>query len=97
MVWPWAARTPIDRRICIGRDPEFSPFARQLWADPRISRRHAELAPEAGAVIVRDLGSSNGTYIGETPIPYGGSVRLAANAEVRFGTSLAVRLVFGSA
>jgi adenylate cyclase len=31
--------------------------------DPTISRRHAEVALERGKVLVRDLGSSNGTYV----------------------------------
>ncbi|MGH7720957.1 MAG: adenylate/guanylate cyclase domain-containing protein [Gemmatimonadaceae bacterium] len=31
--------------------------------DPTISRRHAELRPGDGGVQVRDLGSSNGTYV----------------------------------
>jgi predicted component of type VI protein secretion system len=31
--------------------------------DPTISRRHAELQLAAGGVLVRDLGSSNGTFL----------------------------------
>src|SRR5690348_13671587 len=31
--------------------------------DPTISRRHAELACATGGVTVRDLGSSNGTFV----------------------------------
>ncbi len=31
--------------------------------DPTISRKHAELAPTAGGVRVKDLGSSNGTFL----------------------------------
>jgi adenylate cyclase len=31
--------------------------------DPTISRRHAELTSDGGAVVVRDLGSSNGTFV----------------------------------
>jgi adenylate cyclase len=31
--------------------------------DPTISRRHAELVSEAGGITVRDLGSSNGTFL----------------------------------
>jgi hypothetical protein len=94
LVWPWGAGTPIDRVLKVGRDPEFSPFARQLWADPRISRQHAELEPAADGIVLRDLGSSNGTYIGDKPLAYCGSVLLRADVQLQFGTNLAVKLVF---
>jgi hypothetical protein len=94
LIWPWGASTAVDRVLRIGRDPEFSPFARQLWADARISRRHAELDPQAQSVLLRDLGASNGTYIDDQPLAYGGSVLLSADAALTFGTNLAVKLVF---
>jgi hypothetical protein len=94
LLWPWGASTAVDRVLRIGRDPEFSPFARQLWADARISRRHAELEPQAGSVLLRDLGASNGTYVADKPLPYAGSVLLGADATLQFGTNLAVKLVF---
>ena len=94
LVWPWGASTPIDRLLRVGRDPEFSPFARQLWADPRISRRHAELEPAAQGVIVRDLGSSNGTYVADQPVAYCGEILLSQDSNLQFGTNLAVKLVF---
>src|SRR6476620_1297259 len=31
--------------------------------DPTISRRHAEITSDGGEVVVRDLGSSNGTFV----------------------------------
>jgi len=94
LIWPWGAGTPIDRVLKVGRDPEFSPFARQLWADPRISRQHAELEPAADGIVLRDLGSSNGTYIGDKPLAYCDSVLLRGDVQLQFGTNLAVKLVF---
>jgi hypothetical protein len=94
LIWPWGASTPIDRPLRIGRDPEFSPFARQLWADPRISRRHAEVAPEAAAVIVRDLGSSNGTFVGERSVASGSAIVVHHDELLQFGNNLSVKLVF---
>jgi hypothetical protein len=94
LVWPWGGCTPIDRVLRIGRDPEFSPFARQLWADPRISRRHAEVEPGPEGIVVRDLGSSNGTYVGDRPVPQRGSMLLGDDVQLRFGTNLTVKLVF---
>jgi adenylate cyclase len=50
--------------------------------DPTISRRHAELVPTANGVTVKDLGSSNGTFINGTKVTEG---TLAANDSVTFG------------
>jgi len=94
LVWPWGATTLIDRTLKIGRDPAYSTFARQLWADPRISRRHAEIEPAADALLLRDLGSSNGTYIGDDLLPARSSIRITSDIQLRFGTDLAVKLVF---
>jgi diguanylate cyclase (GGDEF)-like protein len=48
----------------IGRAPEC-----HLQLDnPGISRRHAELRVDADAVVIADLGSSNGTYVNETRV-----------------------------
>jgi adenylate cyclase len=50
--------------------------------DPTISRRHAELTSRGDQVEVRDLGSSNGTWINGSRIASG---RLLANDSVTFG------------
>ena len=44
---------------------------RLVLADRSVSRRHAELAAEEGAWVVRDLGSTNGTAIDGHPVPEG--------------------------
>ncbi len=50
--------------------------------DPTISRRHAELRLIKGAVAVRDLGSSNGTFINGTRVTEG---VVEPNDSVTFG------------
>jgi adenylate cyclase len=50
--------------------------------DPTISRRHAELTARGDVVEVRDLGSSNGTWINGSRIAAG---RLLPNDSVTFG------------
>ncbi len=50
--------------------------------DPTISRRHAELRAVKGGVQVRDLGSSNGTFINGTRITEG---MIEPNDSVTFG------------
>ncbi|MCC6533632.1 MAG: FHA domain-containing protein [Burkholderiales bacterium] len=94
LVFPWGSTLRLDHTVRIGRDPEFSPLARQLWADPRISRRHAELEPTGKGILLRDLGSSNGTYVGDEPLPFNGAALLDEDVQLHFGSNLAVKLVF---
>jgi pSer/pThr/pTyr-binding forkhead associated (FHA) protein/tetratricopeptide (TPR) repeat protein len=71
-----------DRKAIVGRDA-----AAELSIDnDSVSRRHAELRMEAGAVwVVRDLDSSNGTFVNGTKVKHGLDVRLKAGDKVRFG------------
>ena len=59
------ARFPIEHNITtIGRDPESD-----IWLnDPTISRRHAVIHRHGGRFLVRDSGSTNGTFIQRTRI-----------------------------
>src|SRR3984957_17028389 len=50
--------------------------------DPTISRRHAELVAGDDGVEVRDLGSSNGTYLNGARIE---TARLASGDVISFG------------
>jgi hypothetical protein len=51
--------------------------------DSRVSRRHAEVFIEGGTWVVRDLGSSNGTYVNGERI--GRMTELEVDDELRFG------------
>jgi|GEM_PF-1113865 len=63
-----------------------------VLADDQVSRRHAELRNEAGAWYVRDLDSSNGTFVNgrrlaadeRVALQPGDRIRLGAHTEVRF-------------
>ena len=50
--------------------------------DPTISRRHAEVECDDDGVALRDLGSSNGTFVNGARVE---SARLAPNDLVTFG------------
>lgn len=84
----------VDHRIAIGRDSEYSSFANHLRADCKISRRHASIEPTPTGIIIRDMGSSNGTYVDDQPLGYTGSRIVPHDAVLKFGTDLAVELVF---
>jgi S1-C subfamily serine protease len=51
--------------------------------DARAARRHAELAPAEGGLVLRDLGSANGTLVDGAPVS--GDVRLAGGEEIVIG------------
>lgn len=69
----------------IGRSTEALPFT-----DQTISRRHAELTPSAGTWWLRDLRSSNGTFVNGAPVL--DVVQLRAGDRVRCGDT-AMRVV----
>jgi len=54
--------------------------------DTEMSRRHARLRVEGGRVLVEDLGSTNGTYVGDRRIT--SPVWLDSDTELRLGLSL---------
>ncbi|MEO7094782.1 MAG: sigma-54-dependent Fis family transcriptional regulator, partial [Polyangiales bacterium] len=62
--------------------------------DPAISRRHLEVAATADGLLVRDLGSRNGTWLGGCRIA---EATLIQDVTLSFGqTSMAVRLAAGA-
>jgi predicted component of type VI protein secretion system len=56
---------PLDTVVDIGREPS---LPLHLDEDTQVSRRHARIAVQGGAVVVEDLGSTNGTYVNDQPI-----------------------------
>lgn len=53
------------QNLSIGRQGSGAGIA---LADEKVSRQHAEIFAENGKLYIRDIGSSNGTYIGQTKI-----------------------------
>lgn len=78
---------PANEPQLIGRSSEALPIT-----DNTVSRRHAELTPDAGLWFIRDLSSQNGTYVNGHRIS--GRVALKPGDQIRVGASL---FVFGSA
>jgi pSer/pThr/pTyr-binding forkhead associated (FHA) protein len=67
--------------VLIGR----SPACTLVLDDDYSSSRHARVFPHEGGWFVEDLGSTNGTFLGEsrltapTPLPTGTPVRIGRN------------------
>ena len=80
-----------SREFPLGPGPNYAGrgFANNIKIeDPSVSNAHAQIIVEQGRVIIKDLGSMNGTYINGTPVK---------EAELHPGESLrlgAVELVF---
>ena len=60
--------------VLIGRDPKSNDIDINLLSDARISKQHARIYFENGAVSIEDLGSTWGTYIN--------GVKLAPNKKI---------------
>lgn len=68
--------------LLIGRSDE----AKFRIRDDRISRRHCELTAEEGVVRIRDLGSTNGTFLNDEPLPKDEAMEVPPDAIVRIGS-----------
>jgi len=77
---------PESGEVLIGRGDE----ARLRIDDPSISRRHAMVAVHNGVVLIRDLGSANGTRLGERQLAANETVELAAGDVVDLGSVMLV-------
>lgn len=55
------SRFPVDSEIIIGRDSKISRIALD---DPTLSRKHAVIKLSNNGLKIKDLGSTNGTYVG---------------------------------
>lgn len=86
---------PVRPPCLIGRsDPDLGPVdvdLGQLPDGPYVSRRHAEIVWRDGAFWLRDLGSSNGTYVLRDDFERVEEAELSDGTEVAFGRA---RLVF---
>ena len=79
-----------ESRITIGRDAGNS----VVIPDQTVSRVHAELAVQGGRVYLRDLNSTNGTFVydGTDFQQVMGTVEVAPGTAIRFGTNTIVKL-----
>ena len=68
--------------MVIGRAADQCDF---VVAHPTVSRRHARLKVAGDALQVEDLGSTNGTKLGEQALRAGEPVALHAGSKLRLG------------
>ena len=68
-----------DEEIVVGRRPQSD----LVLNDPHVSLTHARIRRSKGAVLLEDLGSTNGTFVNDQQIH--GSIALRHGDTVRFG------------
>jgi hypothetical protein len=76
--------------ISIGRNPENV----IVVPDPEVSRKHAQFTMQGSRLMLKDLGSKNGTYVynGKLFEQVSDSVEVKPNSLIKFGTGTIVRL-----
>jgi FHA domain len=74
---------PVEGELILGREDGSADL---VIPDPGVSRRHARVLTENGALILEDVGSSNGTYVNGERIT--GAVELAPGDEIRIGATV---------
>src|SRR5688500_12350758 len=75
-----------DEPALVGRESRQLPLT-----DNTVSRRHAELLPDNGAWVLKDLGSSNGSYVNGARVTNRHTLKLGD--QIRVGRTL---MVFGA-
>ncbi|HET7405051.1 MAG TPA: FHA domain-containing protein, partial [Candidatus Bathyarchaeia archaeon] len=77
--------------VTIGRSPENV----VVIPDPEVSRKHASISINGSSLTLKDLGSSNGTFVynGKEFERVSGSATVGPNTVLKFGTGTIVKLV----
>ena len=96
VLFPWG-RVPVVGELRIGREEGFSAISGQLDAYPTVSRQHAVVAPAGAQWAVRDLGSTNGTYVNGARLGEGETRTIGNGDRVGFSKGLEARIEIGAA
>lgn len=80
-LWFKGKEIPLVTKITIGRDPRNSVSI----DDKMVSRFHAEIQKIKNEFFVKDLNSSNGTYVNRKKVPEGKYVKLEDNDVIQVG------------
>lgn len=79
---------PLSSNFNVGRDPEFSPIAKELTTFDGVSRKHASFQVVGTIATVTDEGSTNKTFINERPCEPSQPQRLEIGDRISFGRRL---------
>jgi len=90
LLWPWGEQTAIEDELLVGREaPAPAALIQRLEAQfDNVSRQHALLRVQEGALWIEDLASTNGTFIDEVRLAARQPVRVRDGACLRFAAKL---------
>jgi len=74
-------QVPLDRELEVGRGD-----VTLALEDEQVSRHHARIKTTEAGVVVRDLGSTNGTYVNDQPLH--GERSIEPGDRIRFGLTV---------
>jgi pSer/pThr/pTyr-binding forkhead associated (FHA) protein len=77
----------ITERLVLGRDVECDV---RISGDETVSHRHCELHLTEGILTVRDLGSTNGTFLDGMPVPNDRALPIMNSARLLLGNTTVV-------
>lgn len=92
-------RYPVEGEMVIGRADTHSNHSPEVDLTPYgayrlgLSRRHAVIHRSQNGLLIRDLGSRNGTFVNNMPVSRNGTCPLRSGDQVRFG-NLTVEIRF---
>lgn len=69
----------------IGRDPSFADLIPA--GNATISSQHAQITEKGGILLIRDMGSRNGTFINDERIAQGHNIEINAGDLVKFSNA----------
>ena len=92
--FPWGEETEIVSTLWIGRIVPASPeLAQKLEKEyPNISRNHAELYLNGNALYIRDLRSTNGTFLNNNRLSPMREEKVDENSTIRFAKDLEIHI-----
>jgi hypothetical protein len=96
--FPWGEETEINSTLWIGRImPTSTELAQRLEKEySNISRNHAELYVEDNHLYIRDLRSTNGTFLNNNRLSPMNAEEVQDNATIRFAKDLEIHIRRGS-
>jgi hypothetical protein len=86
--FPFGPAAVGDEPLPIGRSAEFSPLGAQLGRYDNVSRTHAVVWRDGVQVYIRDVDSTNGTFVNERKLPPETDHPLRIGDVVGFGADL---------
>ncbi len=94
VTWPWDRETEVGQRLFVGRVP---PVPEGLAAELEesyltVSRMHAEFFVQDSRLMLRDLGSSNGTFRNGVRLDSFAIYPVSGGDRVRFGEDLEIEI-----